>query len=221
MSKINQRRLTQIRNLYKSGSSMKEIARDLGFTINEVCYFFRKNKIQCRSRIESNGIKFQRKKPSFAIKQKLSVDELILKTIGVMLYWGEGSKWSGEKIVDLANSDAEMIRLFLSFLRKICGIKESKLRAFVYCYKNQSAGEIIKFWSSVTKIPKKQFTKPYIKKYFDPAKTQKMVHGLIHIRYGDKKLLLQIKEWIEEYKEYGQIPKRSTGRDCKSRASAS
>ena len=37
-------------------------------------------------------------------------------------------------------------------------------------------------------------------------KKLKMPYGLVHIRYSDKKLLLLIKKWIDDYKEkYGYL----------------
>lgn len=116
-----------------------------------------------------------------------------------MLYWGEGSKWDGEVTVDFANSDEKMIKLFLVFLRKVCGVREKKLRVFAYFYANQKINKNINYWSKVTRIPKNQFTKPYIRKDFKESKKDKMPHGLIHIRYADKKLLNVIRNWIDEY----------------------
>ena len=111
---------------------------------------------------------------------------------------GEGSKWDGEKIVDFANSDPEMIVVFMKFLRNVCGIDESRLRAYLYCYANQKPKELENYWSKLTSIPQKFFYKPYIKKGFKAEKSGKMKHGLIHIRYNDKKLLLALREWIRE-----------------------
>ena len=116
-----------------------------------------------------------------------------------MLYWAEGSKWEGGKIVDFANSDAAMIKVFLNFLRKICGVKESKLRVYLYCCANQNSKELINYWLKITSIPVKQFTKPYIRNDYKQNKIGKMKYGLIHIRYADKKLLDLIKKWILDY----------------------
>lgn len=93
-----------------------------------------------------------------------------------------------------------MVRVFLSFLRKICSIDESRLRVYLYCYSNQKLLNLIKYWSKVTKIPTSKFTKPYIRKDFQLSKIGKMEKGLIHVRYYDKKLLLEMMNWIEEYK---------------------
>ena len=118
--------------------------------------------------------------------------------MGIMLYWGEGYK-AGNGAVDFANSDPVMIKVFMNFLRKICGVNENKLHIYLYCYVNQDLQTLIHFWSNLTKIPICQFTKPYIRRDFDPKKAGKMAHGLIHIRYYDKKLWLLIKQWIREY----------------------
>ncbi len=180
--------------------SAKEIALKLGFSIDAVYYFMRKHEMKRRDLREVNKIRFLNKEPSFVLNNIKNDEKKELKTIGVMLYWAEGSKWEGETIVDFANSDKDMVVLFLSFLREVCGVKESKLRAFCYLYANQNASECINYWSRVTKIPKLQFTKPYIRLDYNSTKKHKMPYGLIHIRYADKKLLLLIKNWIEEYK---------------------
>lgn len=185
-------------NYYRSGLSAQSIADSLGVSIDAVYYFLRKYRVPRRKPSESNLILFQRKKLSFKIKDKLTLSDKLLKMAGVVLYWGEGSKWSGEKIVDFANSDPGMIKVFLSFLRKICGIDEKKLRVYLYCYSNQDIKKLINFWSNSTKISRQQFTKPYIRKDWQESKIGKMRYGLIHIRYCDKKLLQLIKNWIDE-----------------------
>ena len=188
-----------IRKLYLSDNfSAREIGERLNVSIDAVFYFLRKNKIPRRNATESNNARFTRKVPSFKIKKNLSANEKILKAIGVTLYWGEGSKWDGEKIVDFANSDSEMITVFMNFLRNICGINEKKLRVYLYCYADQKPKELENFWSKLAGIPKKYFYKPYVRKDFRAEKSGKMKNGLIHIRYNDKKLLLLLREWIKE-----------------------
>jgi hypothetical protein len=200
MGKIPNNLISSIKSLYKRGLSAREIAEKLNYSLNEVYYFFRKHKIPRRNPTENNRLQFQKKESTFKVKKNLSRSELILKTAGIMLYWGEGSKWDGEKIVDFSNSDPRMIKLFLRFLRIICGIDESKLRCYLYCYANQNPKDLIKWWSKVTMILEDKFTKPYIRKDFKSCKSGKMSKGLIHIRYNDKKLLLLIKKWISDFK---------------------
>ena len=114
-----------------------------------------------------------------------------------MLYLAEGAK--GRATVDFANSDPYTIKIFLEFLRKICGISEQRLRVYIYAYSYHNIDEIKQYWSNVAKIPQSQFTKPYIRKGNPNLSGRKMTYGLIHIRYNDKRLLQQILKWIEQY----------------------
>ncbi|MBI2035857.1 MAG: hypothetical protein HYT12_04250 [Candidatus Liptonbacteria bacterium] len=178
-----------------------EIAKILRVSVDAVYGFMNRHNLKRRTLAENNKIQFANKKPSFKLKGNLNEYEKELKASGTMLYWGEGFQSEKAIGVDFANCKPEMIKLFLEFLRKICGIDESRLRVYLYCYANQNINNIINFWSALTKIPKSQFTKPYIRTDFDIKKIDKMRYGLIHIRYHDKKLLNLIRGWISEYSE--------------------
>lgn len=202
LTAISKDKLILVTDLYLNKKlCVREIAGYLKVSPDAVTSFFRRHKIPKRTFSEAQQVKFQKKAPSF-IKRKLNTP--ILKEIaivGTMLYWGEGYK-GNEKIpahgVDFANSDYKMIVLFLEFLRKVFILDEKRFRVYLYCYSDQDVPKIIQFWSELTKIPKSQFTKPYVRNDFND-KSNKMSHGLIHIRYHDKKLLLEIKSMIESY----------------------
>jgi hypothetical protein len=149
--------------------------------------------------VEAKAASYKRQLPTYELKERLTEWENQLKLAGVMLYWAEGSKWDGERIVDFANSNPEMIKIFLSFLRIVCGVREDKLRIYLYCYENHDVEALQKYWSNITGIPLKQFTKPFVRKDFNLKKLNKMPYGMIHVRYADKKLLDLIRSWIEEY----------------------
>ncbi|NTU66998.1 MAG: hypothetical protein HGB08_03695 [Candidatus Moranbacteria bacterium] len=187
---------------YDKQLSVQEVADKLCVSIDAVFYCMRKNGLARRKKYESNAIRYERSEPSFALK-KINCERLrTLKAIGTMLYWGEGCKSEKMSIVDFANSDSDMIVLFLKFLREVCGINEKKLRVFPYFHANQDIDRNINYWSHVTGIDKSQFTKPYIRQDYDVKKRGRMPYGLVHIRYADKKLLHLIKSWIEEYRKY-------------------
>ena len=122
---------------------------------------------------------------------------------GVLIYWAEGAKFKGMDgvpcTVDLANSDPRMAILFLRFLREICRVDEDKLGVQLYCYADQDIEILKNYWYKRTSISLKKFIKPYVRNDFLPEKSGKMKYGLVHIRYTDKKLLMQIDEWIKEY----------------------
>jgi hypothetical protein len=202
MQSVSDSQLDLIKDLYyRDKMSVPMIAARLGVSIDAAYYFFRKYDLERRGCSEEQKARFERKTPSFT-KRKIDTPELKeLAAMGIMLYWAEGykgSETSSYSSVDFANSDVKMIALFLNFLRKVYVINEEKLRVFLYCYADQDIPSLIKFWSKNTGIPTSQFTKPFIRQDFNTL-GRKMPHGMVHIRYSDKKLLLEIKKLIECY----------------------
>lgn len=116
-----------------------------------------------------------------------------------MIYWGEGTK-SGNSVV-LSNSDPKIIRLFLKFLRVICGVAEKRLRIVIHKYPDHDENKLREFWSNITKIPNSQFCKSFL--HNKPTGNYKRIseYGTISLRYSDKTLLEIINRWISEYNE--------------------
>jgi len=200
MGSISDNQLKKVKTLYyKDMLSMKEIADIFGVSIDAVVYFMRRHGLKRRSFSEINKLRFDKKEPSFNEKSINSTYKKELKAIGSMLYWGEGYKSEKSSFVDFSNSDPEMIKMFLKYLRGVYHLDEKKFRVLLYCYANQDISNLIKYWSKLTKIPVNQFTKPYIRKDYN-INGRKMKYGLVHIRYIDKKLLLNIKDSINLYK---------------------
>jgi len=78
-----------------------------------------------------------------------------------ILYSAEGSK-STKGSVMFGNSDPEIIKLFLNGLRNNFLLDENKFRCTVQCRADQNTSDLESFWSSVTKIPSRQFYKTQI-----------------------------------------------------------
>lgn len=193
-----------VEKLYHAeGLSTIEIAKKLHVSVWAVLGFMRRSKIARRTFKEANSLNFDKKPLSFLLKKKLRPAQEKLKMAGVFLYWGEGAKLRGGNcMVDFANSNPLMIRVFMRFLREICGVNEKRLRVYLYCYSNQSIETLLNYWYKITSIPLNQFTKPYIRKDFSLDKKGVMEYGMIHVRYADKKLLIQIDNWIKEYSAF-------------------
>lgn len=203
MASISQSKLNKVKKLYYIKKySMKEIGSELNTSIDCVAYFMRKNNLKRRTFEQEQKLRFDNKKPTFTLR-KGDKDTKELRAIGAMLYWGEGYKGNDitpAKSVDFANSDPDMIKLFLLFLRNNFSLTEKKFRILLYCYSDQDVQSLIRFWSKETGIPIESFTKPYVRRNFN-VNARKMKYGLIHIRYYDKKLLLEIKKMIDSYKQ--------------------
>ena len=158
----------------------------------------KRNNIPCRTRNETKKIQFLKSPLSFTPKKVLSHEDQILKIAGIMLYWGEGAKKNSHS-VDFANSDPDMIRVFLKFLRNIYQINETRLRVYLYTYNSMPTTKLVTYWSDLTDIPPAQFSKPYIRSK-SQLKHDKMQHGLIHIRYADIRLFNLIMNEITQFK---------------------
>ncbi len=179
---------------------MSEVAKKIGISIDSVVYLMRKNNLKRRSFTESNKIVFQNKPLSFRVRNNKSQKSRELEIAGLMLYWAEGYKSVKSVSVDFANSDPRMILLFLSFLRSTYHLDKSRFRILLYCYSNQNIDSLINFWSELTNVPKKQFTKPYVRNDFR-ENGRVMKYGMIHVRYNDKKLFIDLMQKMGYYIE--------------------
>lgn len=198
MASIPDRRLFLVKKLYyKKKNSARKIAEILNTTLNSMYYFMRKHNLVRRTSSEQNQIRFLNKKPSFDLRRITSLTLKELRVAGTFLYWAEGYKRG--HLIDFTNSDVDMIKIFLKFLRKVCGVKESKIRIKIFCYSNHNIAKLKKFWSHITKISLSQFHKSYVRKSFNKKNQNRLPYGLIHVIYSDKKLLLIIKQWIGHY----------------------
>lgn len=186
--------------LYRSGLSAQQIADHFGVSIHASYYTLRSLDVPRRSAEETNRIRFEAKPLSYNIKTELTEKEKQLKMAAIMLYWAEGYK-VGKGTVDFANSDPDMVVIFGKFLSEICRVDRKRVRLHLYAYEGQDIENLMRFWCKLLKLPQDHFGKPYVKKAAIPGpRGPRMVHGLVHIRYSDKKLFEQIIRWIDEYR---------------------
>ena len=175
---------------------INRVAKSMRISFWSVYNLMNKNNIPRRSSSEVNYI-VNKDKPRFKIKTNLNIQEENLKTAGIMLYWAEGTL--KDQTVDFVNCNPDMIKIYLKFLREICGVAEKRLRVYLYIYSYLNLKNTIKYWCKITNISAKQFTKPYVRKGSSNLSDRKLPYGLVHIRYNDKKLLKTIDGWIKEY----------------------
>lgn len=199
MASISKDQWPRVGELYLAGLSMRAVAEKMHGSLDAVTYVLRRLGIPRRSFREANRITFASKKPSFTVRKSVRVAENELSAMGAMLYWAEGHKTARATGIDFANSDPRMVALFVKFLRSRYCLDEKRLRVYMYCYANQPTNDLRDYWSTLLKIPREQFTKPYVRD--NPKKgVRQMPYGLVHIRYSDKKLLLDVLNLIESYR---------------------
>ena len=197
ISKTTQKRIVEL--YAKKKLSAAQIAEKLDLSASVVHYWLIKQNVRKRTISEAvtnlHLTKF--KKKQFSLKEIIKGNDNELKISGIMLYWGEGGKTGNT--VKFVNSDPKMIKLFLNFLRTICGVQKNRLKALIHMYPDQNEKKLKNFWSKITKIPKKQFYKSCIHKGKSGTYKNKVNYGTIAINYSDKKLLRLLLSWIDQY----------------------
>jgi len=133
-----------------------------------------------------------------AKKEALALINEPLFIAGLMLYWEEGDKRSGR--IQFSNSDPDMIRLMMKWLRKFCKVSETRFRIGLFLHTLHIREDCLKFWSEVTDVPLNQFNKPYIKPTIYSNRKNKLYEGTCVIKVHSKELLSKVLGWLEGVK---------------------
>lgn len=113
-----------------------------------------------------------------------------LYLVGLSLYWGEGSK-TGNTIV-ITNSDPDIILIFVTFLRKVCHVDDTRLHPLIQHHSDQNQDDLVRFWSLLMNIPSSQFYKCTVKKSSSKESTKRLEFGTISLRYADSLLFKEL-----------------------------
>ncbi len=178
----------KVMELRKQGFSYSKIMKKTGVPKSTVSNWVNKVELTAEQRrklkedIDNNRRKAGRKggiarknqridrENKIKIEAKKELKDLIkdpLWLLGVVLYWGEGSKtklWRiGERVI-FSNMDAEMAFVFLKWLNDKMGISKNNLRFQLYVHETTKDVERIKqFWSKKLQINKDEI-RVYYKK---------------------------------------------------------
>jgi len=93
-----------------------------------------------------------------------------------------------------------LVAVFLKFLREICEVEESKIRAGLRIYQHHNSDQLLNFWSKLTKIPKERFEKFYygISKSSSGKRPFNILpYGTIQIRVHSTPVFHTIMGWID------------------------
>lgn len=138
---------------------MMEIGSKVGYSLSGVKYLMDKYSIPRRSWSEATYIKRNPNGDPFKIKNKLNKSEVLLKGLGLGLYWGEGDKSIDNTQVRISNTDPQLIKKFKEFLMKICGVKKEKFKYSLIMFNDGDKREAIKFWGNQLGIKEYQLGK--------------------------------------------------------------
>lgn len=113
---------------------------------------------------------------------------------GVSIYWGEGDKSSRHQ-VRISNIDPAMIKLFVKFLREICGVAKKDIYAYILLYPDLDAEQCKKFWIKHSNLLDENFNKSIVIK--GRHKTRRLKHGVCYIGVSSVYLKEKINIWLK------------------------
>lgn len=214
--KLREKRLAI--ELRKKGLSYREIQRDIRVSKSTLSLWCRdvilsaeqlerlqKRKIAGAERGRIIGAKRQQQKRIIqtekllkeGIKEvgKLNTRDRFLT--GIALYAADGSKTGHE--VAFTNSNPEIIKFMTEWYREFCGISYSRMYGSLWIHENNDKEKAERFWSKLTKIPKKNFHKAYVaeeKTHSSKIRKNKHEYGVFKVRFFDVNKLRKIMGWI-------------------------
>lgn len=121
------------------------------------------------------------------------------------LYWGEGSKAD----FGLINSDAELIRIFTTSLRRLFHIANNQLAVSIRIYEDLDSEQCKQYWSAITGVPIKDFLGVTILK---GKKKGKLPYGMCRVRIKKGGNLLKYIKAVQQVVVKRVCPRSSTDR---------
>jgi hypothetical protein len=124
-----------------------------------------------------------------------------LYLMGCTLYWAEGSR-SRNKLV-FTNSDPEMVRLFVTFLRRAFAVPPDRIRLTCNLFADHSERqrEIEDFWLDVARLPRGSLCKSTVNHYSPYSKkkrTNKLPYGTCRVVVNSTDLAQTVYGSIQE-----------------------
>lgn len=211
------------RHLRKKGKSLREIATSLGVSRGSVSLWVKDIKLtkpQLRflaykpfqqeaitKRVVSRLKNEKAKRQIIIDSHKKSIENLgislnELLIVGVCLYWAEGGKADSSRFFRFSNSDPEMIKVIMCFIRKIFKVPEHKIKGQIHLHEHLDGEVALKYWSDISGIPVSQFNKISCQHNKASKNTRDTLpYGTLDIAVYSVDLYLKIMGWIEVVKD--------------------
>jgi transcriptional regulator with XRE-family HTH domain len=126
-----------------------------------------------------------------------------LHVAGAMLYWAEGDKGS-KNAARVSNSDPELLRLFLRFVRAYFDAPDERIRVTCHLFADhiERQIEIEQFWLDALDLPRSCLRKSFVNvysKYSQKKRRNKLPHGTCHVIVHSTRVAQSIFGSIQEY----------------------
>lgn len=171
---------------------MRDISLALGCSEHKVVYWMDKYGIKRRSISDAIYLKNNPNGDPFTVKMPRTKEEWRLYGLGVGLYWGEGNKASKNQ-VRLGNTDPYLIRVFLKFLTRICGVNPDDLCFNIQIFNDLDPDVALSYWVNELGMKPEQFYPPRV----SPSQStgtykRRCLYGVLSVYYFNRNL----QQWI-------------------------
>lgn len=183
------------RNVVLSKEAKKKLEKNIQIAVEKGLFSFndkRTKKIKAENK-ESYDKGFS------SVPKDLNKRDLFL--LGIALYWAEGTKAGSDKpspVFSFSNSDPEMVRVFMRFIREILCIHIKDMSGGIHLYPSTNIPDARNFWSKITDIPNEKFyIITQVSKASKGLKGNKLPYGTLHIRISRRLVFYRIKGMID------------------------
>ena len=126
-----------------------------------------------------------------------------LYVAGVMLYWAEGDK-SSRNAARITNSDPEVLRLFMRFLRECLDVQNERMSITCNLFADHLVRQLAieQFWLDTLDMPRERLCKSFVNvysKYSQKKRTNKLPYGTTRVVVHSTEVVQNIFGAIQEY----------------------
>jgi hypothetical protein len=208
----------EARRLRRQGMSINKIAKKLGISLSsastwcrdiplteeqEEALRFSNERYEAQAKGAKANVEIHREKRRLyqAEGRQKAREGDALHLAGCMLYWAEGAKSRHELL--FVNSDADMLVIFIKFLRESMNIPDEKLKLRINCYLNNGLTqyEIEQYWLDILAVPREQLRQTIINDQpkSSQQKGRKLRYGVCVIAVSNVRFIQHIYGAIQEY----------------------
>lgn len=188
---------------YDDKRSMQDIADTLDKSLNFIRYHMQKNKMKRRNWSEATYVKVNRTEP-FKIKKNLTTREKQLRALALGIFWNEGTNKNPISI-RVSNSDPELLKVFVYFLRELCGVPNEKIKVSVIVSDFLKIKDAEDFWCRKLDLLPTQLGKTsVIKSNGNGIHKKRAPYGTATVCVYNTKLRKKIQSWVNHIAHVAQ-----------------
>jgi predicted transcriptional regulator len=206
----------EARELRRQGLSVGEIAKRTGASRSSVSLWVRDIELTNEQRAvlrdnqrkwagqnlgaQVNRVKAREARLKWQAEGRMRAKECHpLHMAGCMLYWAEGAK--DRTKMYFVNSDANMLRMFMRFLREEMHVPDSEIVMYIHCHttETQIIEQIQSYWLNTLNLPASCLRKTIYKRGNPDVRHNILENGVCTIRVYRVDLIQHIYGAIQEY----------------------